>query len=151
MEIKEVKSVQAITDTFKTTLKKMMGFSVDYTEKVAEEAGKHDLLSHQPMQFLYHNCTEDMEKEFDLEIAVLVNPDKPYKGDYQVKELGNFKCASFRYKGSIDKIGVNGYEKFLPQVIASGNIPNSNFREVYHQWESPESENNIVEIQIGIN
>lgn len=33
--------MQAITDTFKKTLKKMMGFSVDYTKKVAHEAKYH--------------------------------------------------------------------------------------------------------------
>jgi effector-binding domain-containing protein len=91
-----------------------------------------------------------MDTKFTLEIAMVVDQEKPYDGKYKFRDLEGFTCVSTIHNGDINRIGAT-YEQFMPQIFKSGNQVTDQSREVYHKWLSPESAENITEIQVGIN
>jgi effector-binding domain-containing protein len=133
-----------------TTLKEIQAVAMREIEKMYQEAEKLGLKEIAPMQFVYYGCSDDMEAEFTLEIAMAVDQEKPYEGKYRFKELEGFTCASTTHKGDINQIG-NTYEQFMPELVKSGRQVSDQTREVYLNWVAPDSPENVTEIQIGIN
>ena len=91
-----------------------------------------------------------LDTKFVLEIAMVVDGEKPYDGKYKFKELQGFKCASTVHNGSINEMGET-YKKFMPQLFSNGHKINDESREVYHKYVGPDSAENVTEIQIGLN
>jgi hypothetical protein len=48
------------------------------------------------------------------------------------------------------KLLPKAYDKLIPEMIAAGLIPSDETRESYEVWESPDSPNNVVQIEVGI-
>ncbi len=151
MEFKDVKPLTVFYHQEKTTLRKLMEVADREIPKMQEEAKKLGLEEVSPMQFRYLDCTSDIDKEFTLEIGMVVGEKKGnLEGLYDFKEWGPLSCASHIYKGDIRKIGEE-YDKIFPEVLNSGREYNKEIREVYTRYIAPDSPENITEIQIGLN
>ena len=150
MEVKNVKPQKVFYHSEVTIMKDLPEAVMREIDTMYTEAGKLGLKETGPMQFVYYGCDDKMDTKFTLEIVMAVDQEKPYNGKYKFKELKGFTCASTFHKGNINKIGET-YEKFMPELIKSGKQVGDQSREVYHKWVSPESPENITEIQVGIN
>jgi len=47
-------------------------------------------------------------------------------------------------------MGPKGYEPFLQKIAQQGLITGDTCREVYENWEGPESQDNKIRLQIGV-
>jgi effector-binding domain-containing protein len=150
MEVKTVNPVKIFYHTETTTLKEIMSVADREIGNMYAEAQKLGLQESGPMQFVYYGCDEKPDTKFKLEIAMVVDQEKPYDGKYKFKELEGFTCATTVHNGDISKIGET-YEKLIPELFKSGRQITDHSREVYHKWVSPESPENVTEIQIGVN
>lgn len=101
------------------------------------------------MLFVYHDPSENPAKPFDLEIGVPVRDAAGLPSEFQVRNLPAFHCATLLYRGPLRLLN-KAYEKLIPEMIKAGLVPSDETRESYIAWESPESKNNVVQIQVGI-
>ena len=147
------KNVYPITVFFHketTTLNKLHEVANREIPQLYEEIAKLGVKEIAPMQFRYIGCTPDLDKEFELEIGVIVDQVKEYNGKFDFKEWGPMKCVSHVFTGPVSKLG-GEYEKIFPQIFQSGKQPSDEVREVYTKFVDMESPENITEIQIGLN
>lgn len=102
-----------------------------------------------PAMFVYKGLGEDMSKPFTLEVGWCVTDKAKEAGELKVRKTAEFKCATILYTGALANIG-KAYEKLMPLVFAAGLQPSGESREMYLYFESPESPNNVVQIQMGV-
>ncbi|MCG8307883.1 MAG: GyrI-like domain-containing protein [Cytophagales bacterium] len=150
MEEKTVKSAKVFYHSEVTTLEGIHDIAVREIDNMYAEAEKIGLKETAPMQFVYYGCDDKPDTKFTLEIAMLIDGEKPYEGKYKFKELEDFKCVSTIHKGSISDLGKT-YEKFMPELFKSGKEMTGQSREVYHKYVQQDSPENVTEIQIGVN
>lgn len=150
MEVKEVKPARIFYHEETTTLAGIHDIAVREIDNMYVEAQKAGMKEVAPMQFVYYGINDDPQGEIKLQISIFVDEERPTKSKYKFKELEPFKCATTIHKGSIYNLG-DAYGKFMPMVAKNGKHLTDQCREVYHKYYSPESPENITEIQIGIN
>ncbi len=148
MEVKNVDPAKVFYHSEETTLNGVHGVANREIDKMYDEAKKMGLEEVAPLQFTYFGFSP--ETSFTLEIAMVVAEEKPYKGQYKFKDMDEFKCASTIHNGSINKIGET-YEKFMPELVKSGNKMTDQIREVYLKFIDLDSPENVTEIQVGVN
>jgi len=148
MEIKEISSMNVFYKTFQTSLLEMSKYVLTTPADMYNEARKNELEITGPQIWIYQGMDGFPNTRFTLEIALSVI--NPIKNNLQIKELPAFKCATIIHKGDWGNLK-NSYEKIISEIYSSGNSMSNFCREVYTVVEAPDSENNITEIQIGIN
>lgn len=99
--------------------------------------------------FIYHGIGDDMSKPFKLQIGYPVADDTRAVAGFQLKKLPDFRCATVILSGSLGDMG-EAYDKVWKASIAAGMKPTGETREAYLYWEGPDSSNNVIFIQIGI-
>ena len=102
-----------------------------------------------PMLLICHDPTEDPAALFDLEIGFPVSEQTPAPGDFKIRTLVPFRCATMVYRGPLKHLR-RAYDKLIPEMIAAGYVPSEQSRENFLVWEGAESSNNVVEIEVGI-
>lgn len=150
MKVKNVESARVFYHSEVTTLEGIHGVAtreIHAMYKVANDLGLQEI---GPMQFLYYGCDDKPDTKFTLEIALIVEEEKPYSGKYNFKNLDGFKCVSTIHQGSVNKLSET-YGKFMPELFKSGKQMTDQSREVYHKYVDENSPENITEIQIGVN
>lgn len=150
MEVKNVESAKVFYHSEVTTLNGIHDVAVREIDAMCNEAENLGLKEIAPMQFVYYGCDDKPDTKFTLEIALVVEEEKPYSGKYKFKNLDGFKCVSTIHKGSLNKFGET-YEKFMPELLKSGKQMTDQSREVYHKYVEQDSPDNVTEIQIGVN
>jgi effector-binding domain-containing protein len=134
----------------KTTLNQLPEYGDIHVDKVYEEVARTGLEKTGPIEFIYYGATEDKNKEFTLQIAIPVKePKKDIKADFHFRTASDFKCLAHTYKGSFmefEKV----YENLFEYVWDNSLKPTDEVREVYHSFVSPDSPDNVTEIQIGL-
>ncbi|MGH7178062.1 MAG: effector binding domain-containing protein [Tepidisphaeraceae bacterium] len=99
--------------------------------------------------FIYHGASQDPNKNFTLEMGFPVAEDTKPFGDYKVKKLDAFKCATVLYSGAVANIG-QAYQQVFSELFQQGLKPTGETREFHFMWEGPESPNNVSLIQVGV-
>lgn len=151
METKNVEAKQVLAGSLKTTLNKLQADCDPVIERLMIEAESMKIAAIGPLEFIYTGATEDKDKEFHLEIAMPVNVKSGVTlPEFEIKVTPVFKCASHTYKGKMENIG-GAYHQVFDDLQSKSLRPTEEIREVYENWVSFSSEENIVEIQIGIN
>jgi effector-binding domain-containing protein len=113
----------------------------------SQEEGK--VRSVGPDLFVYRGLTGDMGKPFTLEMGFPVAEDAKAFGNFRIRKLDPVRCATILYTGPTARIS-KAYEKLMPAIFAAGLKPTGESREFYLYWENPDSLNNVVQIQVGI-
>jgi effector-binding domain-containing protein len=72
-----------------------------------------------------------------------------YQGPFAYRTAPKFKCASLIYQGPVSGTSA-AWGKLVDAALHAGHHLTSESREVFLNWETPESVNNIIELQIGI-
>ena len=99
--------------------------------------------------FIYEGATGEMNKPFQLLVGFPVAAGTKPQGDLQVKQLEPYHCATVIYSGSMQNVG-QAYQKVFTDLFAAGLKPSGGSREMHMYFESPESPNNIFQIQVAV-
>ena len=99
--------------------------------------------------FVYKGATGDMNKPFQLDIGFPVAEGTQGNDDLKVRTLDKYRCATVIYSGPVAQIG-QAYQKVFTDLMEAGLKPSGDSREMHFYWESAESPNNVVLIQIGV-
>ncbi len=134
--------------TFETTFDQMNKVG-PIIEELIKAAGENHIDADGYIMFIYKGVQMDKTKPFNLTIGLVVPSDTKPAGKYEVTNLPPFKCASALYNGGLATIG-EAYQKHYPALIAAGNMPTDESRELYLYWEGEQSNNNVVWLQAGI-
>jgi effector-binding domain-containing protein len=102
-----------------------------------------------PAIFVYRGGTEETDKPFDLEVGYAIRPAIRPFGDFRVRTLERFHCATTIYNGPVESIG-KAYDKLIGQMIDAHLSPGEVSREFYLLWDGARSSNDIVQVQVGI-
>ncbi|MGD0768497.1 MAG: GyrI-like domain-containing protein [Tepidisphaeraceae bacterium] len=99
-----------------------------------------------PVVFTYHGATVDPNKEFTLDIGVIVEDGRPKPDGFQMITVGSSSCATVIYAGDISQLG-QAWGKLYGEIGRRGLQPTNVCREVYLYWEGRESANNLIQLQ----
>jgi len=132
-----------------TTFEKLGDVVNKYIPLLAAGIQEGKIIQKGPAMFVYKGIGADMTKPFTLEVGWCVSDKAKDVGELKVRKTAEFKCATILYTGALANIG-KAYEKLMPLVSAAGLQPSGESREMYLYFESPESVNNVVQIQMGV-
>ncbi len=151
MEQKAIQPKNVLVASTKTTLNKIVKESEPLVNSLMSDVQQNGITPNGPLEFIYYGATGDMDKEFDLEIALPVVENDTLKAtQFQIKQTNHITCMTHIHKGSIENI-VQTYDELFKELQWNKIQPTSEIREVYLNWVDFSSDENITEIQIGIN
>ncbi|GGY19867.1 hypothetical protein GCM10011289_24160 [Paludibacterium paludis] len=115
------------------------------------EAQKQRLSIAGPWVFVYHklpaNGTDRCLAEFCLPVD---GPETGSDSAFAVKTLNRFACAASEYRGSLAGLFEHGYQPLVNDITGAGLRVTGESREIYHAWAAPDSPDNRVELQFGV-
>lgn len=146
-----VQTIPAFTYLYQSSRTTLADISTLANRTIGEmTAAIHDGKFHPngPLVFIYHDMM-DLSKPFNLDIGFVVPEGTSAFGSSKVQKTESFKCATVLLSGSLDHLS-DGYGKVMGEVGRAGLRPTGTTREFYLYFESPQSQNNVVQIQIGV-
>lgn len=152
METKIIKPIQVLYATEDLTIQEIGKRGIKLCANIIEEIDKYKLSIIGPWTFISYGRDGNNDTFFKHEYCVPVENTENYKGIFQIKTLQEIECAFIVYQGDLseENFGGKGYRPLVDSIIKSGRNFTGESREVYHKWVSPESQDNIIEIQFGI-
>jgi len=142
--------VQYLHAAAETTFEKQMEVVNKYLPKLREGLQSGAIVTQGSCLFIYKGVNpDDMSKPFTLEIGWVVPEKARDLGDFKVGKVEGGRCATMLFTGRMTDVG-KAYEKLIPAVMASGNIPKGEARELYLHWEAADSPNNVIQIQMPL-
>jgi effector-binding domain-containing protein len=124
-------------------------FATSTIPQLLEKAAQMKLVHTGPIMITYFNFFGDPEQKFTAEIGVPIQAkDAKSEGPFYVRKVAKLKCASAIFQGPFNKKG-DAWHTFAQAAMAKGE-PTGESRELYLYWESADSPNNIVELQMGL-
>jgi effector-binding domain-containing protein len=146
MEIKQVKQTKVFGKEIKTSLKTIGEHVKVLPESVFNEMQKKNIEPNGAQVWIYNGSDGNPETVFDLLVGYPVDSDKM---DVNITALDDFKCASHIHNGNWSEFK-NVYEQLVGEVMQNGLTMTGECREIYHEVDFDNVENNITEIQIGV-
>ena len=89
------------------------------------------------------------ERPFTVHVGLLVSDDSTGGGDVKVRACEPFRAATVLYTGPIAGIG-QCYQRIFPALDELRLVATGEEREFTLYYESPESPNNVVLVQVGV-
>lgn len=129
-----------------TTLKELHQFSAD---TLYNEAVRLALNVTGSVHWTYVGVNSDPDHRFWLEIALPVNRINGEPHGASFKHYKPFRYVGTIHYGSWETLG-SAYPPLLNHIQQAGHKLTSVCREVYSFWDMTQPENNITEIQIGV-
>ena len=149
MLIKETKPLTVLYFTQKTTLSGLGPFVRTIARQLYQEACRADLEVTGPIYWIYYGMDGQADTEFTLEIALPVTHPEAYAGEFQTKKIPSFRCVSGLHTGAWEKMPET-YGQLIGELMAHRCTMSGICREVYVQMDFTTPENNVTEVQIGI-
>lgn len=150
MIVKDVKAMEAfIAGEAETTRNDMMDALGKTFMPLMEKEGENGTVFDYPAIFIYQGASAEPDAKFKLSTGYPVKPGAKAIGEFKVKKVEGFRCASFYFTGSLTHFG-DAYAELFAQVIKAGHKPTGQTRELYLFWDGEDSVNTVVEIQVGI-
>ena len=149
MDIRHVPSKTYFCAEKELLLTEVPSFSEEVLESLYNQAQTTGLTISGPTEYVYLNSSTDPAQPVHLIIAIPVAESKPIASDYFFWQATTFTCISTDYEGSMVGIG-EAWSVFVQRVLEHGYILGNQGREVYREWVSFESEDNITELQVGV-
>lgn len=151
MEIKNLPSFCAVCLTVETNFAGMLKY-VRYTaQDLYKDAAQNNLEVTGPLYWNYYGMDGNPETIFTLEIALPVTkPDVAYKGNFAIKTIKGGKFACMVHNGPWEQLPQT-YGQLIPQLFQHNLSMNGYSREIYVNMDFLNSQNQITEVQIGIN
>lgn len=152
METKIIKSIQVLCACEYLTIQEIGEYGERLCSNMVEEIEKYKLGINGPWIFVSYGRDGNYDTRFRHEYCIPIDNTENYNGTFQIKTFQEMECAFMTYQGDLseENFGGKGYGPLVDSIIKSGRNLTGESREVYHKWISPESQNNIIEIQFGI-
>jgi effector-binding domain-containing protein len=149
MRIQDIKGCTYFYSATETTIPQLQTV-IPTTMQALEAATKeHQIEITAAPLLVYQGVTQDMGKPFKLEMGFPVKEGTKEVGDFKVREVATFHCATVIYSGPIMRVG-EAYQQLFMELMQAGMQPTGETREMYLYWEAPESPNNIELIMAGV-
>jgi Transcriptional regulator, effector-binding domain/component len=150
MQTKEIKTITVIRFSCQTNLSGLSRYVRVKARELYQSALKNNMEITGPVYWVYHNMDGNPETLFTLEICIPVQASEFNDEQFKLMKLPAFKCLSATLYG--DWVGMpNVYGELINHALNSGYQLTGTSREVYMNMDFETSENNITEVQIGIN
>jgi effector-binding domain-containing protein len=146
MEVKEVQATKLFGKEIKTTLQTIGEHVQVLPEKVLGNLNQKGFSIEGPQVWVYNGADGKPETEFDLLVGFPVNEKSM---DVEITALENFKCVTTIHRGTWAKFQ-ESYCSIIGELMQNGLQMTGECREVYHHVDFENVENNLTEIQIGI-
>jgi DNA gyrase inhibitor GyrI len=99
--------------------------------------------------FTYHGASQDPNKQFTLDIGVIVKDGNAKPDGIQLIKVGPQHCATVIYTGPAAQLP-QAYGKLYGELGRRALQPTDVCREVYFYWEGPNSVNNVIQVQADL-
>ncbi|MBM4069700.1 MAG: GyrI-like domain-containing protein [Planctomycetes bacterium] len=150
MMLQTIPPKQYVSGGFETNFKSMVEPVVKTLTALGDGAREKKLGLRGPVLHFYYGAPHRTpDKAFKMETGFFVPEGTKAFGDFKVRELPEFKCASILYVGPGRRIG-DAWQELYRSLRAKGLTPTDEERELYLYWEAGESPNNIVQVQVGV-
>lgn len=150
MRVQDMRGTNYLYASVETTLAEMAE-PIRTTMEAFEQAIRGgDVPVNGPPLFIYHGVTPDPTNKFTLEMGFPVREDAREVGEFKLKTLEPFHCATVIFSGPVTSTAL-AYQQAFTDLAGAGLQPTGEIRESYLLWEGMESVNNITLIQIGVN
>lgn len=136
----------AKTRTNFTSIEKTLNAVVPELKKSMLAAGAERAGS---LVLIYHGASDDMNKEFDLEVGFPIAAKVAPKGNINVRDVAEFPCTSVLFTGAFSQFG-DAYGKLIPAAMANPGGITDEVREMYLYFEGKDSPNNVVHVSVGL-
>lgn len=147
MEIKNVTQISLFGKTVKTSLKTIWNHVQVLPQEIMNTMQEVHVNAIGPQIWIYQGADGNPDTIFDLKVGFPVNKQDDSE---EISVLPEFKCATIIHKGDWSKFSET-YCQIVGEVLKNGCQMTGECREVYHTVDFENTENNITEIQIGIN
>jgi effector-binding domain-containing protein len=133
----------------RTSLKEISTLVGHVQEELYADAVDHKLFISGPAYWNYFDF-QGVDLPFDLEISLpIANRPAHYRGKYNIKTSGAFRCISLLHEGSWEKFP-EAYQFLMANIQQQKLGLTGESRELYLNIDFENPEANITEIQIGI-
>ena len=152
MNTKTVESTDVIFGSEYITIPEIGKWSELITPLVLAEVERYGLEVSGDWIFISYGRNGGPAARMVHEYCLPVRNIRDYKGALSVKTLPPFRCAYAGYKGDLspEMFGGLGYAPLVEKISGSGKAFTGESREVYRRWIPPDSPDNEIEIQFGI-
>jgi effector-binding domain-containing protein len=148
--VQTIPAKQYIHAGFETDFKSMVPPIRKALTEMIKAANENKEGLHGPLMHFYYGAPHTSPaKTFKMETGFFVPDGAKGVGDFKVRELPAYKCATMLYTGPGLRIG-EAWQKIYRTLGDKGLTPTGEERELYLYWEGPDSPNNIVQVQIGV-
>ena len=149
MHVQTIPAQDYLYGTAETTFEKMGDVINKYIPMLTDGIKSGKITQKNCAMFVYKGVSDDMSKPFTLEVGWCVDDKTKEQGELKLRKTAEYKCATMLYTGPLSNIG-KVFEKLIPAIKAAGYEMTGESREMYLWFESPESPNNVVQVQVGI-
>lgn len=143
MQIRQLPPLAALRRQVRLTIPEIGAESGPALQALTDEARQRRLAVSGPPVFRALGMPRDTTTRFDMEFCLPVEA----SADGALPALN---CACLMHHGPLSTLFEAGYAPLLAAMEQAGLQPGRESREVYHQWQGPESPDNRIEIQIAI-
>ena len=149
MTVKEINPINVLCFTQQVTLTGLQQFVGVKARELYHEAVQHNLDIMGPVYWVYYGMDGNPETVFTLDICLPVAGGKDYQGPFDLKQLGAFKCLSDWHNGAWRNFPAT-YGSLFQETGKKQYIPSGQCREIYLHIDFENEENNVTEVQAGI-
>jgi effector-binding domain-containing protein len=136
------------TETTFGRLGEAIGAAMPKIENAAKE-GKITVAGPFVLRYPKGSAHATPDKPFNVEIGMIVADGAQPAGEVKVRKLEGFRAATVLYTGPVTGIG-QCYQKLFPTIERLGLEPSGEEREFTLYFESVESANNVMMVQLGV-
>jgi hypothetical protein len=135
----------------KTNMKSLFSFIGDKPKEVVQEAVKAGFHPTGPQYWIYEWNDLNPEADFSLKICLPVSTmGKSYTGDrFKLEKLSSFNHVQAFHYGPWENLK-DTYSSMMAEMTKQAIVPGMVCREVYINCDFEQPQNNITEIQFGI-
>jgi effector-binding domain-containing protein len=149
MTIKDTKPFNALFFSTHTTLPQLGEHVGHVAKEIYREAARLDIMPTGPIQWNYYGIDGKPETVFKLEIVLPIQEKNVEARVFEWKQIPSFKCVSLLHEGKWENLP-EVYDKAISHICDSGFTITTECRERYIVMDFENGENNVTEIQIGI-
>lgn len=149
MEIKQHPAFTSLCFSEQTTLAGIFKHVRVKARELYQDAAEYNLEVTGPVYWMYTGMDGNPETVFTLDIFLPVTEPEAYVGKFSIKTIQSFKSLSTFHSGTWEKLPET-YQKLFMEVAHKSYSPTGVCREIYLHMDFSSSENNITEVQVGI-
>lgn len=147
-----VPPLKGISIEKRLTRRDIRRFAYAHAKPMVELAKELGMKQRGPLFFIYKDANGDFDSvdtEFTLQIVVPVENEAEVRAPYQVVKIPQLKCYAVVFRGSMYRI--EEAWDFLVDVAGGQKYElTGERREIFEEWYSFESKDNVTELQLGV-